>query len=123
MKIIISESQFVDFVLQYLDENYGNLNGIPIIDDFGNDDECAYEYYRHDYTDEETVFRWYDKCYWNIEGGVPETLIMWEKSPIVIFEYSKEFEKLESYFGERWKPIFADWFEKTYGNKVKTIQF
>lgn len=123
MKVLITESQLIQVLEEYFDENYGGLNSTPIIDDDGNEDECATEYYRYDFSDDETIFRWYDKCYWNIEDGERGALIMWEKSPIIIFEYPKEFEKLETYFGERWKQVFADWFEKNYGYKVKTIEF
>jgi hypothetical protein len=45
------------------------------------------------------------------------------KSPVLSFENLNEYESLKGYFGDKWEPVFKDWFFEIYGFKVKTIEY
>ena len=123
MKIILENKQAQNFILKYFDENYGDLNWKYYLDDEGNDTDCGIVYYSGDFDYDDIKFRLYRKCYWNIKDGESAALEMYEKSPILIFEKSSEFEKLSGFFGDFWIPIFKDWFQKNYGYSVKTVEW
>ena len=121
MKIILSEEKITNLILNYLDDNYGDLNSTSAFDEDGNDDWCGVIFYRNDYSDEDVVFRWYDKCWWNSESS-DNAKEHFEKSPMIIFENTNDINALNSYFGNRWKSVFRYWFQKNYDNQVKTIE-
>jgi len=120
MKYIITESRLKESIWKYLDKNYGDLNSTCAFDEHGNEDCCAVVFYRGDYSDDEVVFRWYDKCYWSSEN-VLQAHRNREKSPVLAFEYDSDYETLEGYFGEMWYDTFKEWFQETYGYEVKSL--
>ena len=73
MKYIISESKLNDFILKYIEGMFPvyEINYTENEDDDGNPDDSSYVFYFEDYDDNEgdgTIFRWYDKDYWEGEG-------------------------------------------------------
>ena len=119
MKYIITEQKMTSLIRNYLDKSYGDLNWEYIDADYeeGEDTDCGVVFYRGDYTELNKKFRLYEECWW-VEGE-------WDrqaKSPIVIFENPSEYEALESYFGNRWKSVFKNWFSEKFGFEVKTVE-
>jgi hypothetical protein len=119
MKYIITEEKMTSLIRNYLDKTYGDLNWEYIEADYEEDEDidCGVVFYKGDYSDLKKKFRLYEECWW-VEGE-------WEgqaKSPIVIFENPSEYEALESYFGNRWKSVFKNWFSEKFGFEVKTVE-
>ena len=122
MKYIITENRLNDSIVKYIEKKYPvrDINYTEGEDDYGNPDDSAYEFYLGDYDDNETIFRWYGKDYW--EGDNDEILRhRIERSPILYFEDSREPTKLDKMFGEHWKPVFKKWFYDNFGLDIKTI--
>ena len=124
MKYIISESKLNDFILKYIEGMFPvyEINYTENEDDDGNPDDSSYVFYFGDYDDEdgEIIFRWYGKDYW--DGDDTEILRhRIEQSPMLHFEDSRDSEKLDSLFGNNWKPIFKEWFKENFGLDIKTI--
>ena len=122
MKYIITENRLNNFIIQYIEKKYPvrDINYTEGEDDYGNPDDSAYEFYFGDYDDNETIFRWYGKEYW--EGDNDEILRnRIERSPILYFEDSREPTKLDKMFGEHWKPVFKKWFYDNFDLDIKTI--
>ena len=106
MKIIITENRLHNLILNYIEDAYP-------VDDIN---------YTEGYDDEdgEIIFRWYGENYW--DGDDTELLrLRIEQSPMLHFEDSRDSEKLDSLFGNNWKPIFKEWFEKYFDLNIKTI--
>ena len=122
MKYIITENRLNNFIIQYIEKKYPvrDINYTEGEDDYGNPDDSAYEFYLGDYDDNETIFRWYGKEYW--EGDNDEILRnRIERSPILYFEDSREPTKLDKMFGEHWKPVFKKWFYDNFDLEINTI--
>lgn len=125
MKYIISENRVNDFIIKYLEKTYGGLRQELAWDDNIEEvTDCAIEFSYQDDEDEdgEIVFRLYDKCWWNISSS-EAAREMYNKSPILRFEYESEFDTLNSYFGDLWKEPFKKWFKEYYGFNIKTIEY
>jgi len=45
-----------------------------------------------------------------------------EESPILMIYSDDDYDTFENLFGNRWKPILAEWFEDNFGFPVKTIK-
>ena len=124
MKLIITENRLHNLILNYIEDAYpiDDINYTEGYDDLGNPDDSSYVFYFGDYDDEygETIFRWYGENYW--DGDDTELLrLRIEQSPMLHFEDSRDSEKLDSLFGNNWKPIFKEWFEKYFDLNIKTI--
>ena len=125
MKYTISENRVNDLIIKYLEKTYGGLRQELAWDDNIEEvTDCAIEFSYQDDEDEdgEIVFRLYDKCWWNISSSEPARE-MYNKSPILRFEYESEFDTLNSYFGDLWKEPFKKWFKEYYGFNIKTIEY
>ena len=114
MKYIITENKLHQFIKNYLNKEYGDLNSTCSFDDNGDEDWCAVVFYRDDYSDDDVIFRWYDCCYFD---GLPP-----KHCPYVEFENKSELNALNGYFGDVWKPIFKLWFYLEFDMKVKDIR-
>jgi hypothetical protein len=123
MRYILKESQVSSLITKYLYENFGDLNYNFASDDWGNENDCALEFYSGDYSDEEIVFKYYQQCWWDIENGTAATLEMYNKSPMIIFENAREYDTLNGYFGSKWIEPFKKMFWDVYDLKVKTIEY
>ena len=124
MKILITENRLHNLILNYIEDAYpvDDINYTEGYDDLGNPDDSSYVFYFGDYDDEdgEIIFRWYGENYW--DGDDTELLrLRIEQSPMLHFEDSRDSEKLDSLFGDNWKPIFKEWFEKNFDLNIKTI--
>jgi hypothetical protein len=118
MKYIITEQKMNSLIRKYLNESYGDLNWDYYLDEEGNETDCAIVFYDGDYIDGEVKFRLYNECWW-----VKLEDIVRVKSPVLSFENLNEYESLKGYFGDKWEPVFKDWFFEIYGFKVKTIEY
>jgi len=120
MNYLITENKLNNIILNFIN-NYYDVNEInynPLHDDDGNPTNDAIEYYIGDYLESDEVFRLYNKTYWL----KPDDYRI-ELSPMLMIEDDNFVTNLNSMFGDRWKPIFKDWFEENFGEKVKTIDY
>ena len=121
MKYIITENKLNDIILNFIN-NYYNVDEIhsnPYHDEDGNPTANSIEYYLGDYyVDYEEVFRLYNEGYWTEPGDFRKKL-----SPILMIENEDFVSHLNSMFHDKWKPVFKEWFEKNFGEEVKTIDF
>ena len=80
---------------------------------FVNDD-----YYEHD---QEYLFSWTGKEYYENHQRQSFGARLINEAPIVeILDYER-IKKLDSYFGDIWKPIFKKWFENKVNLPIKTL--
>ena len=122
MKYTINESRLENLIINYLDENLGDLNFNFYHDEYGNEHDSALEFYLGDYSDGESVFRYYKPLWWNKNSSY-NAYHNWEKSPMIIFDNSSFYQSLQGYFGDEWKKVFKEWFEKNFGYPVKTVEY
>jgi hypothetical protein len=128
MKIIITESKLHQAVIDYLNEKYDidNINWTYSTDDWGNEMDYAMMFYMDDFEDDENLFKWYDKGYWesdDMSNIDRETLDKWiEDSPILSFDDTDTLNTLNGYFGDRWYQPFKDWFLDNFNLPIKTIE-
>jgi hypothetical protein len=128
MKIIISESQLNQAVIDHLRDTYDiqNIHWEYGIDDWGNEVDYAMKFYQGDYEEDDVLFRWYGEDYWKSEDveswSEERRQKMIDKSPILSFEDTNNLNILNGYFGNRWKQPFIDWFWDKFKVKVKTIE-
>jgi hypothetical protein len=128
MKFIITENKVNEIILKQINIMYDvdNINWTFPTDVWGNEMDYTALFYLGDFDDDENLFRWYDKGYWesdeiysyhsndNLKKYIEET-------PSLVFENSDDYDFFQDAFGDRWKPIFIKWFEDNFELPVKTI--
>lgn len=121
MKVIITKSRFESLVIRYLDDNYVPDYGWSYPDVYQNavdkwgdivffiDDVDSYIYYgcNANAGPEDEFFAGYGHLH-NY------------KCPLLSI-YPRVSERLRDMFGNKWKPIFKEWFESNTGLKVEQI--
>ena len=124
MKYIITEDKVRDIILNYIENKYpiDDINYTEGMDDDGNPDDSSYVFYYGDYDDgEENIFRWYGRNYFLNDRDNPTTRIRISSSPILYFEDSREIDNLNNLFGNKWEPVFIEWFYRNFSLRVKTV--
>ena len=123
MKIIITESKLDSIILKYINDEFNvkDIHYTEIMDSDGNPDDSAYEFYLGDYSDDETVFRMYNKHYWVGDGDTDLVRYRIEQSPLLVIDDSNIINKMNGLFNDKWKPVFKRWFSKNFGFNIKTI--
>ena len=121
MKFFIKEDRLSEIIEKHLDRMFdlSTINWTYYIDDDGNESDAAVQFYFGDYygdEDNKTVFRLYDKSYWSDDTDFRVKL-----SPILMFEDGDDYKNLNSLFGDKWEPIFKNWFKKKLGFTIKTF--
>jgi len=131
MKFTITENKINELILKHINSMFDvdNIGWTPGLDDWGNEVDYATEFYTDDYewgdSEGNTQFRWYSEDYWNSDEGRDGS---WDNhelinnSPILEFADDDKLEQLNSIFGDRWKPVFIDWFLDNFNVRVKTIK-
>jgi hypothetical protein len=99
-------------------ENINSTNPYEYDDD-GNEyeDENRVQFYYGDYSDDETVFYWYDKEYWGYNTNLPYK----ENSPILEIADRELENKLNSMFKDKWYEPFKEWFKENFDVPVKAV--
>lgn len=123
MRYILTENKLNESIYNFIDEMFNTdyINYFHPEDDYGNDDPYRCLFYFNDYSDEETLFRWYDKEYFN--DDTEQGMILREESPIIVVE-EPFYSRLDNLFGELWMPVFLKWFNENYPEyKSKTVGF
>lgn len=125
MRYILTENKLNESIYNFIDEMFNTdyINYFHPEDDYGNGNDDPYRclFYFNDYSDEETLFRWYDKEYFN--DDTEQGMILREESPIIVVE-EPFYSRLDNLFGERWMPVFLKWFNENYPEyKSKTVGF
>lgn len=128
MKIVITENKFNEGVLRFIESMYDTdrIGWSYGIDDWGNEVDYTMMFYTDDFDDDNDLFKWYGEDYWDsedAEGWVDDETIKKKKlnSPILTFDSDQQYDNLQGLFGNRWQPIFIEWFEKNFKVPVKTI--
>ena len=121
MKYIITESKLNEYILSVIEEMFpvDDINYTEAYDDDGNPDDTAYVFYLGDYENDEVIFRWYSKDYWNGTGESVDSRI--RQSPLLVFEDYNTFYEINSMFQNLWKPVFIKWFYESFSLPIKTI--
>jgi hypothetical protein len=122
MKYIITESKLNEYILSVIEEMFpvDDINYTEAYDDDGNPDDTAYVFYLGDYENDEVIFRWYSKDYWD---GPDESTGDYRirQSPLLVFEDYNTFYEINSMFQNLWKPVFIKWFYESFSLPIKTI--
>jgi len=122
MKYIITESKLNEYILSIIEEMFpvDDINYTEAYDDDGNPDDTAYVFYLGDYENDEVIFRWYSKDYWD---GPDESTVDYRirQSPLLVFEDYNTFYEINSMFQNLWKPVFIKWFYESFSLPIKTI--
>jgi len=124
MKYIISESRVEKAIYEYMDELFGDV----MYERYYSFDTESYsdnvlEFYNMDMEDAgDYIFEYIKKEYYD-EPHVGQSLKekYSNQAPMIEFLHSSTYNKLNSYFGDRWKQVFVRWFEDKFNLPVKTI--
>lgn len=120
MKYIISENTLEKVIMNHIDKYYDmdDIHWTHMEDDFGNEIEGV-EFYRGDYMDDDTIFRWYGSRYWTDDNTYKKEL-----SPIVTIEDENFTNEMTGFFNDKWIPVFKEWFNKNFDMfGAKTIDY
>jgi len=127
MKIVITENKFKEGVLKYINSMFdiNNIGWSYGIDDWGNEIDYAMMFYTDDFDDDNGLFKWYGEDYWTSEDsegwGEDYRKDLLSKSPLLAFDEERKYDNLQGLFGNRWQPIFVEWFEENFKVPIKTI--
>ena len=122
MKIVITENKLEKAIYNYIDGQFGDVNMSKAL---GNDGELvgAYDFFHDDY-DGDYLFTWTSADYYNSKVYQKHRDERHQKlvdmSPIIeLMPYpEKDFNNL---FGNRWRPVFKQWFVDKFELPVTTI--
>ena len=121
MKYVLKESQFQNAIFKYLDdlfpiEEINWTNPWEEDPDTGEEgeDPNRIEFYKGDFGDEDTCFRWSACEYFNPDSPAQDIC------PEVVVESPYDVQ-LNNYFGDLWHEPFKQWFKKNFNLSVKTI--
>jgi len=132
MKYLITESKFYQVIYDYLDKLFAAENGnteihklesLSASDELNEPIEGAYEFVNDDYYehDQEYLFSWTGKEYYENHKHQSFGTRLINEAPIVeILDYER-IKKLDSYFGDLWKPAFKKWFIDKTKMDYKTL--
>jgi hypothetical protein len=128
MKIKINENKLNDIILKHIKSKFDvrNIHWIEMLDDDLHESEDAIKFYFGDFGDDDTIFRWYSQSYWDCYDNpyvdVELCVDYMKNSPMVVFEYSNDYDELKDMFGSLWEPIFIEWFKTNFNLPVKSVQ-
>jgi len=83
-------------------------------DNYDHEDSNRIEFYLGDYGDDNTIFRWYGKDYWDEDYNK-------SLSPMIKLENLDLQNNLIGVFGESWMKPFIKWIKDNFNVKVKHI--
>ena len=132
MKVIITESKLEKVIYDFMDELFAAENGnteihklesLSASDELNEPIEGAYEFVNDDYYehDQEYLFSWTGKEYYENHQRQSFGARLINEAPIVEIHDYERIKKLDSYFGDIWKPIFKKWFENKVNLPIKTL--
>lgn len=123
MKYLITESKLEETIMNYFDELFDiqELNWThpyEYDDEAGEegDDENRIEFYKGDYSDMDTCFRYYKCGYFNANSPSQEIC------PEVSVEHPYS-STLTGYFGNMWQEPFKKWIKINFDLPVKTVDY
>jgi hypothetical protein len=132
MKVIITESKLEKVIYDFMDELFAAENGnteihklesLSASEKLNEPIEGAYEFVNGDYYehDQEYLFSWTGKEYYENHQRQSFGARLINEAPIVeILDYER-IKKLDSYFGDIWKPVFKKWFQDKVNLPIKTL--
>jgi hypothetical protein len=125
MKYLIKESQLDVAIKRQLDIMFDvpNINwifGSEYDSETGRDfeDTSVMEFYYGDYYDDNSIFVWYDRSFWDEN---PDNYIKFtSNSPIVVIDEPYH-SNLNNLFGNLWYKPFKEWFKQNFQVSVKSV--
>jgi hypothetical protein len=132
MKYLITESKLEKVIYDFMDELFAAENGnteihklesLSASEKLNEPIEGAYEFVNDDYYehDQEYLFSWTGKEYYENHQRQSFGARLINEAPIVeILDYER-IKKLDSYFGDIWKPVFKKWFQDKVNLPIKTL--
>ena len=130
MKYLITESKLDDVIYNYIDEMFAAENGstkIHKLESINREDggiiENLYDIVNDDYYGNEGdyLFTWVGKKYYENHDDQSFGGRFVEEAPIVEINDGGKIRKLDSYFGDLWRPVFIKWFEDKVNLPIKTL--
>ena len=135
MKYIITESKLNSAIYEFIDQAFaskdGNteINRLPALDENGEEIDNAYDFVNDDYYGDSStsdyLFAWTGEEYY--KSLTPNYITKYEyerlasQAPLVDIYDKDILNKLNSYFGDAWKPVFKQWFKDKTGMVYKTL--
>ena len=123
MKYIITEQQnerLQEIIWRYLDNHLTPYEGWRNRDDYARVVDMNSEIFLHVVESEgsgEDQLMWYSVCdNHNLEEPIPEG-----ECPVVTIPSSKS-EALYGFFGDRWEPVFLEWFSSNTGLPIIKVE-
>ena len=122
MDYIIPESKLNGAIYEYLMDVFDikNLRKVPYIDEFGETYDNSFDFLDED---NDAVFLWSSADFFKTFGMVSkdrrDKLI--KQSPVVELTDTDIKQKLNSIFGDLWRPVLKQIFEKEFGLEVKSF--
>lgn len=108
-KYTIGEGKLKEMIMKHFDNHFDIEN----LKSYTFDEDPHYESINNIKT-EDTVLRWYDKEYFDPKSRFGKL------APIVDLE-REYLDPLDSMFGDLWRPIFKEWFEKNFNLPVNFV--
>jgi hypothetical protein len=109
-KYTIGEGKLKEVIMNHFDSYFDVKN----LESYTSDDEPNYASINNIKNDD-FVIRWYDKEYFTNRDSKFGKL-----APVVSIE-NEYIDPLDSMFGDLWKPIFKEWFEKNFNLPVNFV--
>jgi hypothetical protein len=123
MRYVITESKLEQVIIDYLNEifpiddiHYLNADAYDVDSSEVYDDETRVEFYLGDYSEEMTIFWWYD-CKYFYPDSPAQTIC-----PTVVIEHPYD-DRLIAYFNDKWEEPFKKWFTENFDLPVKTVEW
>lgn len=114
MKIIITENRLNNVILKTIEGVYDpeTIRMEPLFDEDEQVDENALTYR---YDDGELVFMVYFEDYFIYGSKLSEIC------PLLVINDTGFVHEMDDLFGNKWRPIFIEWFEDNFHTPVKTL--
>jgi hypothetical protein len=114
MKYIIGESRLDKLIYDFIDKEINNDNlNYEFLDGFDGSTPSTAYFFNGDYDEErfDGICFWFGPNYW---GDDPEERKFKETSPNLEIKSSDITKKFDSIFGDKWKPVFLQWFNDKF---------
>ena len=114
MKVIITENKLNNLIVKIIERDYDpeKIHVEPLFDENGEVDEDALAYRDND---EELIFMVYYEDYFRYGDK------HCERCPLLVINDTGFVHEMDDLFGDKWRPIFIDWFENNFYTSVKTL--
>ena len=135
MKYLITENKFNSSIYKFIDKLFSSEDGnneihtLPGVDENGEELVDTYDFVNGDYYGDngsDYIFSWTGKEYYKSlfeDGTITKFELgrLYSQSPIVEIIDKNALNQLNGYFGDKWTPVFKQWFKDKTGLDFKTL--